>query len=171
MYFCNTKNILPLCQLDKGGKAKNTPKSYFMEENTKKAKPGRPVKPNKKDTFVTLRLSQEEASRFKDIFKRSRESTKSKFIKKCIFGKQINAPEMPLITYYNSIAEIAKELNKSGNNINQITKKINTMNLSEKELRLVSYELNRIMEELIFTRQLSSKVTDYLAEFREKYMK
>ncbi|MGL4805022.1 MAG: plasmid mobilization relaxosome protein MobC, partial [Bacteroidales bacterium] len=67
--------------------------------------------------------------------------------------------------------EIAKELNKSGNNINQITKKINTMNLSEKELRLVSYELNRIMEELIFTRQLSSKVTDYLAEFREKYMK
>lgn len=153
------------------GKAKNTPKSYFMEEKTKKAKPGRPVKPNKKEVFVTLRLSEEESSNFDDLFKRSRQRTKTKFIKNCIFDKQINAPEMPLITLYNSIADIAKELNKSGNNVNQIVRKLHTMDLSEKELRLISYELNRIMEELIFSRQLTSKVTDFLAEFREKYMK
>ncbi|MGL4805717.1 MAG: plasmid mobilization protein, partial [Bacteroidales bacterium] len=121
-----------------------------MEEANKKKSNGRPVKAIKKDKLIAFRLSQAEFNDFEKRFKSSNLDSKSLYIKKCIFGKQINAPEMPLITYYNSIAEIAKELNKSGNNINQITKKINTMNLSEKELRLVSYELNRIMEELIF---------------------
>ena len=142
-----------------------------MEEKNQESKRGRPKKDNTKDSVLRFRLSTDEKLEFEKLFKASNLSTKSEFMKACIFGKEIKAPEMPLITYYKLIGNLLKEINKSGQNINQITKKINSLSSSETSLKLISYEMNKVLEEQIYIRQLTQKIVEYLDLFRNKFMK
>lgn len=142
-----------------------------MEEKERVLKRGRPPKDKTRDSVVRFRLSTDEEQEFEKRFKASNLSTKTEFIKACIFEKEIKAPEMPLITFYNLIGNLVREINKSGHNMNQITKKINSLLPSESSMKLVSYELNKVLEEQLFMRQLTLKIVEYLDDFRRKYMR
>lgn len=79
---------------------------------------------DKKDVVITFRLSKDEFEPFEKLLEKSNK-TKSKFFREIFLSKQKNINitfnERKPIDYFT----ILRVINKSGNNINQIAKKLN----------------------------------------------
>lgn len=79
---------------------------------------------DKKDVVITFRLSKDEFEPFEKLLEKSNK-TKSKFFREIFLSKQKNINitfnERKPIDYFT----ILRVINKSGNNINQIAKRLN----------------------------------------------
>ena len=96
----------------------------------------------KRDKQINIRLTGDE---YLDICKKINESdlSLSKYIRKSILGKEIKI--------VSGIKELVRELNRIGNNLNQLTRKVNEGKVVElgDNLSQINCNLNTVFEKII----------------------
>ena len=93
----------------------------------------------KRDKVISIRLTEKELNFIKNKIKKSRLKQRE-FLMKCVSGKEIIVKE-------NGI-EIVKELKSIGNNLNQITRKVNSYEIQDCSpyLNLIYKQISELMK-------------------------
>lgn len=152
----------PICdtQID----LKNTPKSYFKIDSMEKKKTGgRNKKSDSKRIFISLRLSDAEAIELNRILNEFSIKNRTKFIKSCIFGEDIQVvkTDVAVMEYWKLLNNLQAEYRAIGNNYNQATKAIKTA-FSEKKALNFLYSLVQETRELIAVNNKIIELTEKL---------
>lgn len=93
-----------------------------------------------RDETIIVRITKQEKKIILDKLKISRDKTLSDFVRKSLLNKEINVMDI------NVIKERNYEINKIGNNINQIAKKVNTINeFYYEDFKLLVNEFNKLI--------------------------
>ena len=93
----------------------------------------------KRDKIISIRLTEQELNFVKNKIKKSRLKQRE-FLMKCVSDKEIIIKENGL--------EIVKELKAIGNNLNQITKKVNSYEIQDcsSYLNLIYIQISELMK-------------------------
>jgi len=140
-----------------------------MESSTNKKKQG--GRNLKKDSAIhrhTIRMNDEENTRFSTLFLQSGIPDKTGFIKNMIFKNVMKTVKIDkaAMDYYIRLTNFYAQFQAVGNNYNQTVKAIKT-NFSEKRALALLYKLEKTTVELIF---LSKKIIELTREFEQKHL-
>ena len=115
-----------------------------------------------------IKLTAEENTRFESLFTDSGMREKARFIKKAIFGGQINVVKIDQATmdYYIRLTEFYKQFQAIGNNYNQTVCAIKT-NFGEKRAMSLLYKLEKMTLELML---LTKKIMVLTEEYEQKWL-
>ena len=93
----------------------------------------------KRDKIISIRLTEQEMNFVKSKIEKSKLKQRE-FLMKCVSGKEIIVKENGL--------EIVKELKAIGNNLNQITKKVNSYEIQNCSpyLNLIYKQISELMK-------------------------
>ena len=140
-----------------------------MESNTNKKKQG--GRKPKKDTAIhrhTIRMNDEENTRFNTLFLQSGMRDKTGFIKNMIFKNIMKTVKIDkaAMDYYIRLTNFYAQFQAIGNNYNQTVKAVKT-NFSEKRGLALLYRLEKVTIELVV---LSKKIIELTREFEQKHL-
>ena len=98
----------------------------------------------KRDKQINIRLRADEYLKVYNLTKKA-DMCLSEYVRKCILKKEI-------VTVYG-IKEFLEELNRIGNNLNQLTRKVNQGKIKElgDDLAQINYNLNTVFEKILKT--------------------
>lgn len=119
----------------------------FLTLRMANGKCGRPKKEVLKTTRFELRFTAEQKERLKNNAKQQRYSSVSSYIIDKLFTRNLSKNQVGLdLADINQLRKIIKELNPIGVNINQIAKKINSLQ-PDIEDSILHYELQKVIDE------------------------
>ena len=98
----------------------------------------------KRDKQINIRLTADEYLKVYNLTKKA-DMCLSEYVRKCILKKEI-------VTVYG-IKEFLEELNRIGNNLNQLTRKVNQGKVKElgDDLAQINHNLNTVFEKILKT--------------------
>jgi len=98
----------------------------------------------KRDKQINIRLRSDEYLKVHNLMEKS-DLCLSEYVRKCILGKEI-------VTVYG-IKEFLEGLNRIGNNLNQLTRKVNQGKIKElgDDLAQINHNLNTVFEKILKT--------------------
>jgi hypothetical protein len=136
-------------------------------KTTNSPKGGRKPKMNKHCFAINVRLDEAEYAKLQNMVDELGQNNKSKFIRSCIFGRQINVVKTDASLYkvIEWLTKIHSQWRAIGVNYNQVVKQINTC-FNQNKAAFLLKNLEKYTIELIKLSEAISKVTEKL---KEKY--
>jgi hypothetical protein len=130
-------------------------------------KGGRPPKADPCRHRYSIKLNDVENARFLAMFDETGWNNKAKFIKACLFKKEIKYVklDMAAMEYYMRLTNFYSQFRAIGVNYNQVVKHLKTV-FTEKMALAMLYKLEKATRELV---AINQQIVDLTREFEGKY--
>jgi hypothetical protein len=132
-------------------------------------KGGRPPKTDPCRHRYSIKLNDVDNARFLAMFDETGWNDRAKFIKTCLFKKEIKYVKLDkaAMDYYMRLTNFHSQFRAIGVNYNQVVKHLKTV-FTEKTALALLYKLEKATKELVATNQ---QIVTLTKEFEEKYLK
>jgi hypothetical protein len=131
-------------------------------------KGGRPPKADPCRHRYSIKLNDTENARFLAMFDETGWNDKAKFIKACLFKKEIKYVklDMAAMEYYARLTNFYSQFRAIGVNYNQVVKHLKTV-FTEKIALALLYKLEKATMELV---AINKEIIELTREFESKYL-
>lgn len=138
-----------------------------MEESIKYGRPKK-IERDRKSKRLNVRLTESELELLKNRLKESGYNNISAFLLDTLRGGKIaRKPLVSDLSLYNDLSSVVRDVHAIGNNINQISKKINSFR-TDIEDKILGYELNKALQYVVEINRDTNEIVRLIREIESK---